>query len=104
MGPHMWDPARRKHGIPRPHPETILPDLNNKLAIDGIEPLVLLEVQVPGWPSFRMKRVLENEKTIAVPGDHFEFYNTDPQSAMLPGNIVSGLNKPCATRFIRSMQ
>jgi hypothetical protein len=86
------------------HPETILSDLHDKLAVNGIEPFVLIEVQMPRWPAFRMERVLENEKPIAVPRYHFELDDTDPESTMLSGTIVSGLNDVSTALIIRPMR
>ena len=57
--------------------------------MQSVKPLVLLKMQVPRWSSLCMKRVLDDEQTVAIPRNHLEDYCTDAETAMLSCQVLS---------------
>jgi hypothetical protein len=85
-----WDHARREERVAWPEREALRANLDQKLALDDIEPLVLLIVQVSGRAAPGVEGVLKDEQAAAVLGRHLEVDGADAEAAPLAEAVCSG--------------
>jgi hypothetical protein len=85
----MGDLARRKQRIAGFESEPFLSYLDNELAFNGVEPLVLIVMQVPRGAALFPERVLEDEQAVAVVRAHLEVNGADAQPPMLAESIFA---------------
>src|SRR5690349_17263978 len=69
------------------HP--LLPNLDQKLAFQHVEPLVLVIMEVSGRAAFRVECVLKDEETAVVVRDNLESNRADTKSPMLTISVVA---------------
>jgi hypothetical protein len=82
--------ARSEHTIARSRLVALLADLDNICALEDVEPLLLLVVQVPRRPTLVQTGDLGNrESAVGVQGRNLDVYNCscEPDLALLPKPI-----------------
>lgn len=75
--PNMRHPAPRQQGIARLKARLFVPNLDDELSFQGLEPFVLVVMPVPDWPPPAVEGVLEDEETAAVVRHDFESKRAD---------------------------
>jgi hypothetical protein len=90
MGHLAW----RKESIARIQPEPFLPYLNDELAFKDVEPLILVEMQVPRRPSLGMKGVLDNKDVTAILWCHLEIDRTNSKASLFAKAVCTGGDPP----------
>jgi hypothetical protein len=88
----MGYPAWRKQRVARSESEPFLSNLNDELAFNGVEPLVLVVMQVPSRTTLCVERVFENEETTMVLRGHLEVNGADAKSPMLTKSVFACCN------------
>lgn len=96
-GPDVRHTARPQKGISRPQDVPLVPHLDDELALESVEPLVLLEVQMPGRTAPGVERVLEHEQS-AVRRDHLEVDRADAEPPGLTGTVRARRHEECGRR------
>src|SRR5215208_6932717 len=73
MGPGVRYLSRPKERIPWPQLVALISDLDHVLALEDVEPLVLLVVQVPSWPALLQRGDLGyGESAVGVQGRNLD--------------------------------
>jgi hypothetical protein len=67
-----------------------LPDFDDELSFEGIEPFFLVIVQVTGWAAFLVKGVFQDEEGAAILRSYLEIYDADAQPPVFPETIFPG--------------
>jgi hypothetical protein len=66
--------------------------LDDELAFNGVEPLVLIVMQVPRGAALSVEPALENEQTVIVLRAHLELNGANAEASMLAQSVFARRN------------
>jgi len=88
---------RAQHRVAAPQCLPLVPHLDRELALEGVEPLVLVEMQMPRRTALAVEGVLEHQQA-AAGRDHLEVDRADAESPVLTGTVRARRHEECGRR------
>ena len=90
--PHVRHLARRQQRVAGTQQGPLLPHLHQEVAFDGIEPFILVVMQMARRATFGVERILKDEQTTGILRANLERDPADAKAARFPKSISACRN------------